>query len=134
MAPIVVNAAMEQLTVHSASYRPLPLPSPVRRCPTPVKRSIAPSVVITAHRESYRWRDPQEPIKSKPPPDHGFLSGDGVDRFHCTSYKMHYPVKDGLHRGNNCSQLVDNHSSRYRSFALQYCIPPSHTEYSGSIR
>lgn len=109
MAPIVVNAAMEQLTVHSASYRPLPLPLPVRRCRTPVKRTLAPSVVITSHREAFRQRDPQEPIKSKPPPDHGFLAGDGVDRFHNTSYKMHYPaVKDGLHRGNNnnCSRLV----------------------------
>jgi len=114
----MVNAAMEQLTVHSASYRPLPLPLPVRRCRTPVKRSLAPSVVITAHREAYRRRDPQEPIKSKPPLDHWFLAGDGVDRFHCTSYKMHYPAKDGLHRGNNCSQLVDNRSSRYCSFAF----------------
>ncbi|XP_022165653.1 uncharacterized protein LOC111030458 [Myzus persicae] len=98
MAPTAVNMPMEQLTVHSASYRPLPLPLRVCRCRTPVKRSLAPSFVTTAHREAYRRRDPQEPIKSKPPPDHGFLAGDGVDRFHCTSYKMHYPVKDGLHR------------------------------------
>lgn len=127
MAPTAVNMPMEQLTVHSASYRPLPLPLRVCRCRTPVKRSLAPSVVTTAHREAYRRRDPQEPIKSKPPPDHGFLAGDGVDRFHCTSYKMHYPVKDGLHRGNHCSQLIkaDIRSSRYRSFvALQYTTPP----------
>ncbi|XP_026814711.1 uncharacterized protein LOC113554847 [Rhopalosiphum maidis] len=98
MAPNGVSAVMEQLTVHSASYRPIPLPLPVHRCRTPVKRTLAPSVITTAHREAYRVRDPQEPIKSNPPRDHDFLAGDGIDRFNCTSYKMHYPVKDGLHR------------------------------------
>ncbi|XP_025190541.1 uncharacterized protein LOC112591096 [Melanaphis sacchari] len=98
MAPNGVSAVMEQLTVYSASYRPIPLPLPVRRCRTPVKRTLAPSVVITAHREAYRVRDPQKPIKLKPPQDHGFLDGDGIDRFNYTSYKMHYPVKEGLHR------------------------------------
>lgn len=104
MAANGVSAVMEQLTVHSASYRPIPLPPPVRRCRTPIKRTLAPSVVTTTHREAYRVRDPQEPINSKPPPDHGFLDGDGVDRFNYTSYKMHYPVKGGLHRGNNCTR------------------------------
>lgn len=105
MAPIRVSAAMEHLTVHNTSYRPIPLPLPVCRCRTPVKRTLAPSVVITAHREAYRPREPQEPIKTKPPRDHGFLTGDGLDRFHSTSYRTHYPVTDGeMHRGNDCSQ------------------------------
>ncbi|VVC31935.1 Hypothetical protein CINCED_3A007678 [Cinara cedri] len=90
-----VTAAMERLTVHRASYRPVPIPACCRWTPAAAKRSGAAFETDTVHGLAYRPRDPQDPIKSARPRDHGFLDGDGLSRFRCTLYRSDYTTKNG---------------------------------------
>jgi len=85
---------MERLTVHTASYRPLPLP--VRRLPSPEpKRRHVAYETVTVHRDTYQPVDTSKPVKSIIPRDHRFLDGDGQGRFYCTSHRADYPAKVG---------------------------------------
>lgn len=87
--------AMEKMTVHQASYRPLTVsPQRTRSQPALVKSNV-PVETVTVHQDTYWPRDARNPIKSKPPRDHPFLSGDCKDRFRCTTYKTDYPAKSG---------------------------------------
>lgn len=112
-----VTAAMERLTVHRASYPPVPLPACCRWKP-PVYTK--PSVAVekdTVHQLTYRPRDWQDPIKSSPPRDHGFLDGDGQSRFQCTSYQSDYPAKTGPVGNNNITK--DVHKVKFPTLRAQ---------------
>lgn len=97
----MATAAMEQLTVQGASYRPVPIPVCCRWRPPVPKKNPAAVETDTVHQLTYRpLGAPQHSIKSPPPRDHRFLAGDGLNRFRCTSYASDYPVKTGQ-PGNN---------------------------------
>lgn len=90
-----IRRPMERLTVQQASYKPLPVRC--RRAPanTLEKRHAGPWTAITTHHDTYGMIESGFATISKPPVDHAFLAGDGLDRFSSTAYGTDYSIRPG---------------------------------------
>lgn len=90
-----IRRPMEQLTVHRASYRPLPIHCRSTPPVTLGKRYAGPWTAVTAHHDTYGIKDVSCATITKPPKDHAFLAGDGLGRFHSTAYGTDYKLRPG---------------------------------------
>lgn len=93
------STPLERLTVHAASYRPLPLPLPAVRpkAPSEVRlgRRLATFEKATVYGDAFKSYASYAPPETRAPRDHPF-PGDGLNRFDTSHRKDYGPIKSEI--------------------------------------